>query len=439
MKSVPLNAYPRTQLRRGGVKKLRDTGRVPAVIYGRQAKPQNLEISAKEIGDLIHHSVSENLLVDLSVENDARAKRLALVQEIQHHPLDGKVLHVDFHEVAENEKVTVIVPVETVGEAAGVKTSGGVLEHVLFKLKVRCLPKDLPEQIIVDVTSLELGKAIHIGEIKAPAGVEILGDKHIPVIAVAMPRTEEEEAAATTTEAAAAGRRRDDQGKEGRRRGRRERRPRAQKARPRAPRRRAAKGAEKGAAAPEKAAEKAGEKETGGERRSNLCGAIRAGRPRPRRAWRTLHLIVGLGNPGAEYAKTRHNAGFLLVEKLAERWQADWTDGSKFSARLARAERDGRRVLLVPAADVHEFERPGGRRGDEFLSDAAAGGIVGGGGRRGFAAGRNPAAAGWQQRRPSRAGVHRAASGHARICAVADRHRAPGRRAGDHGLRARPI
>jgi large subunit ribosomal protein L25 len=178
---------------------------VPAVIYGRQAKPQNLEVSAKEFGDLIHHSVSENLLVDLSVENDARARRLALVQEIQHHPLDGKVLHVDFHEVAENERVIVHVPLETVGEAAGVKNSGGVLEHILFKLKVRCLPKDLPEQMIVDVSHLELGKAIHLGEIKAPAGVEILGDKNIPAIAVAMPRTEEEEAAAVEAEPVAAG------------------------------------------------------------------------------------------------------------------------------------------------------------------------------------------------------------------------------------------
>ena len=205
MKSVPLKAYPRTQVRRGEVKKLRGSGRVPAVIYGRQVKPQNLEVSAKEFEYLIHHSVSENLLVDLSVDSDARAKRLALVQEIQHHPLDGKVLHVDFHEVAENEKVTVQVPVETVGEAAGVKNSGGVLEHVLFKLKVRALPKDLPEQIVVDVTSLELGKAIHLGEIKVADGVELIGDKNIPVIAVAMPRTEEEEVAATTAEAAAAG------------------------------------------------------------------------------------------------------------------------------------------------------------------------------------------------------------------------------------------
>jgi len=205
MKSVPLKAYPRTQVRRGEVKKLRGLGRVPAIIYGRQAKPQNLEVSAKEFGDLIHHSVSENLLVDLSIENDARAKRLALVQEIQHYPLDGKVLHVDFHEVAENEKVTVQVPVETVGEAAGVKNSGGVLEHILFKLKVRSLPKDLPEQIIVDVSPLELGKAIHIGEIKLPEGVEILGDKNIPVVSMAMPRTEEEVAATTDVAAVAAG------------------------------------------------------------------------------------------------------------------------------------------------------------------------------------------------------------------------------------------
>jgi large subunit ribosomal protein L25 len=203
MKSVPLKAYPRTQVQRAEVKKLRASGRVPATIYGRQAKPQNLEINAKEIGDLIHHSVSENLLVDLSVENDARAKRLALVQEIQHHPVDGKVLHVDFHEVAENEKVTVQVPVETSGEAAGVKNGGGVLEHVLFKLKVRCLPKDLPEQIVLDVSLLEIGKAIHIGDIKPPAGVEIIGDKHISVVAVAAPRAEEE--VATTEGAPAAG------------------------------------------------------------------------------------------------------------------------------------------------------------------------------------------------------------------------------------------
>ena len=204
MKSVPLNAFPRTLGRRAGAKKLRESGRIPAVIYGGKDKPRSVEVDARTMGDLIHHSASENLLVDLAVKDDAKAKRLALVQEVQHHPLSGKVLHVDFHEVSETEKVTIMVPVETVGEAAGVKNSGGVLEHVLFKLKVRALPKDLPEQINIDVSGLELNKTIHIGEIQAPEGVEILGGKNVPVVSVAAPRAEEE-AAPVEGAAAAAG------------------------------------------------------------------------------------------------------------------------------------------------------------------------------------------------------------------------------------------
>jgi len=196
MKTVPLTAYPRSLARRPGAKKLRSQGRIPAVIYGRQIKPQNVEVKSKDLEDLIHHSVSENLLLDLAVDQDARPKRLALVKQVQHHPLSGKVLHVDLHEVSESEKVTVTVPVESVGEAAGVKTGGGVLEHVLHKLKVRALPKDLPEVIHVEVSHLEIGKAVHIGDIKPPPGVEILGDKHISVLAVAAPVTEAQEAAA---------------------------------------------------------------------------------------------------------------------------------------------------------------------------------------------------------------------------------------------------
>ncbi len=205
MKSVALNAYPRTLSRGPGAKKLRSTGRVPAVIYGGQTKPQSLEINLKDIRDVMHGSSSEIVLLDLSVQGDKQPKRLALVQEIQHHPLSGAVLHVDLHEVAENEKVTVMVPVESTGEALGVKTGGGTLEHVLFKLKIRAFPKDLPEALLVDVSHLEIGKAIHIGEIKAPEGVEIMGDKHIVVLAVAAPISEAEEAAATAAATTAAG------------------------------------------------------------------------------------------------------------------------------------------------------------------------------------------------------------------------------------------
>jgi large subunit ribosomal protein L25 len=200
MKSVPLNAFGRSVSGRPEVKKLRDAGRIPAVIYGGQAKPESIELVAREMSDLINHSLSENILVDLAVDKN---KRLALVQEVQHHPLSGKVLHVDFHEVNENEKVTIMVPVETTGEAVGVKTGGGVLEHVLFKLKVRALPKDLPEQLLIDVSALEVGKSIHVGEIKLPEGVEIIGNKTAPVVSVAMPKTEVEEVPAEGAAAAA--------------------------------------------------------------------------------------------------------------------------------------------------------------------------------------------------------------------------------------------
>jgi large subunit ribosomal protein L25 len=198
MKSVALKAYPRSQVQRAEVTKLRAAGRVPATIYGRQAAPQNIEVVSREMADLLNHSVSENLLVDLTVEKDARSKRLALVQEVQHHPITGKVMHVDFHEVAETEKVTIFVPVETTGEPSGVKNGGGTLEHILHKLKIRCLPKDLPEQITLDVSALEIGKSIHLGEIVPPAGVEILGEKTRTVVAVAAPRAEEEVVVAAT-------------------------------------------------------------------------------------------------------------------------------------------------------------------------------------------------------------------------------------------------
>ncbi len=201
MKSVALTAHPRTVAKRNKVKKLRASGRIPAVIYGRHNKPESLELIAKEFKNLLHQAHSEHLLIDLTVAGSD--KRLALLQEVQHHALSRQVLHVDFHEVKENEKVIITVETEAIGVSVGVKAGGGVLEHVLHRVKVRALPKDLPEVVEIDVTALEIGKAIHIGEIKAPPGVEILGDKGLPVFSVAAPLTEEQATAAAAAATAA--------------------------------------------------------------------------------------------------------------------------------------------------------------------------------------------------------------------------------------------
>jgi large subunit ribosomal protein L25 len=202
MKSLKLKAAPRTQTRRKGSKALRSAGRIPANIYGKSIAPQNLEIDSEAFIELINSAHSEIVLVDLEVSGDSNV-RLALVQDVQHHPLSGEVLHVDFHEVKSDEMITIRIPVEATGEADGVKSGGGTLEHVLQKLRVTALPKDLPEQILVDVSALAVGQAIQIGQIQAPAGVTILGDKHLRVFAVAAPTTEVEAAPAAAAGAEA--------------------------------------------------------------------------------------------------------------------------------------------------------------------------------------------------------------------------------------------
>lgn len=199
MKSVALKAHPRTLSRRKGAKAVRASGRIPAVIYGKHNPPQNLEVDVKEFDELVHRAHTEVILVDLAIDGDANGSRMAIVQDVQHHPLYDTTLHIDFHEVKADELVTMEIPVESVGTPDGVKNGGGTLEHVRFKLKIRALPGHLPEQIAVDVSALKVGQTLHIGEIVAPEGVELMGDKKIPVFAVAAPVTE----VAATTDAAA--------------------------------------------------------------------------------------------------------------------------------------------------------------------------------------------------------------------------------------------
>jgi len=191
MKTVALKAFPRSLKRRKGSKAVRSQGRIPASIYGKSIQPANLELDAEVFDDLVHSAHSEVILLDLSVEGES-SKRLVLVQEVQHHALSGDMLHVDLHEVRPDEKVTLRVPVESTGEPVGVKSGGGTLETVLLKLRVRAFPGDLPENILVDVSGLVVGQSLHIGEIAAPAGVEILGNKNLSVFTCAAPTKEEE-------------------------------------------------------------------------------------------------------------------------------------------------------------------------------------------------------------------------------------------------------
>ena len=182
--------------------RIRANGRVPAVLYG-SGKAESLELNGREIAEALHGASSDSVLVDLSVEGAGGAvtKKMALIREVQHDPLKDTIQHVDFHQVEENKKLRVDVPVHEVGEAVGVRTGGGILDHALRTLRVECLPKDLPDRIDVDVSALEVGQAIHVSEVKLPAGVTVLNAKELPVFMVLLPTVEEEPAAGTAAAA----------------------------------------------------------------------------------------------------------------------------------------------------------------------------------------------------------------------------------------------
>jgi large subunit ribosomal protein L25 len=190
-KALLLKASTRKQLRRAGARSVRKNGNVPGVLYGKRGS-QAIQINQLELSRLMHKTTSENVLVDLELNDDGKVdKRLALVQEVVHDPLEDNIVHIDLHEVAQDEKIHTEVPVRSIGEPVGVRTGGGILETVLRVLKVECLPKDLPDVIEVDITGLELGKSIHVAEITAPPGVTILNPKELTVFAVKAPVAEE--------------------------------------------------------------------------------------------------------------------------------------------------------------------------------------------------------------------------------------------------------
>jgi large subunit ribosomal protein L25 len=198
---VSLKATRRTAMGRNAVKKVKAAQAIPAILYGQGVEPQPLQVERRAIDTLLAHAVSENILVNLEIEDGGKSGgRLALINEVQHHPVNQAVLHVDFQAVSMNETLVAEVVIEPTGEAVGVKTGGGLLEQSLRSVEVECLPKDLPEMIRVDVSNLELGAALHVSDLPALPGVKYLADGEVTVFLVSESKVTEE---AAPTEGAA--------------------------------------------------------------------------------------------------------------------------------------------------------------------------------------------------------------------------------------------
>lgn len=189
---APLKAAPRARTGSGRLNQMRKEGWLPSVIYGRGVENQNLKVDAKTFAELLAHSTSDNILVNLDIEGSGT--RLAFLQNIQHDAISGAALHADFLAVDENTPITAHIPLHLIGESAAVK-SGGVLEQYIHVLEISCLPNDLPDTLEADISGLGLGASLHISELALPKGVKSTHAGEVVVAHVGTPGAGVEETA----------------------------------------------------------------------------------------------------------------------------------------------------------------------------------------------------------------------------------------------------
>ena len=190
-KEATLKAEKREGTGKGVARKLRQAGRVPAVLYGRELDSLHLSIDAHEAERLFHSISVDNTIVSLAVEGEKEPYE-TLVREIQMHPYRGQMLHVDFLRIQAGVEVDLDVPVHLEGVPAGVRLSGGVLEQIVHDVPVRCIPSKIPDSFVLDVTALDLNDSMHISDIPLEEGIEIRMPGEQTICTVAVPRVVEE-------------------------------------------------------------------------------------------------------------------------------------------------------------------------------------------------------------------------------------------------------
>jgi large subunit ribosomal protein L25 len=201
MEELFLDAEVREEIGRGKTKGMRDKGFVPAVIYADGKDALSLKLSHRQLVQLVHQHRIEGVIINLNIKDDKKHKsRPCLIKEIQHDPVHGEIVHVDFNQISLTDEIKVNIPIVVKGEAVGVKLEGGSLEHILWELEVECLPVNIPKNIEVDVSSLKLGESIHVKDIIVPSGVKILNDPGSIILSVAAPMKEEAPAEAVEGE-----------------------------------------------------------------------------------------------------------------------------------------------------------------------------------------------------------------------------------------------
>jgi large subunit ribosomal protein L25 len=170
-------------------RRIRRDGKIPGVLYGPKTPPVPLEFNKKEFSNRVA-GLEGSHLVRLKSGSTALADKVALVKEMQYHPITGEVIHTDLYEVDLTAKIQVRVPLHFVGKAAGV-VRGGILQPIVREIEVECLPLDIPEFFNVEVSALDIGDSVHIEELPMPEGVIVVSESNLALVAVVPPTVEE--------------------------------------------------------------------------------------------------------------------------------------------------------------------------------------------------------------------------------------------------------
>lgn len=195
MESIKLSVERRFETGKGPARRCRAAGKAPAIFYGKKTEPISLTVDVHEFRKLLDQA-GTNPLFDLLIQDgDGTTTRRAMLKARQVRPVDGSLVHLDFQEVFMDERIEVTVQVEFEGKPIGID-KGGILQIAVRELRVSCLPGDVPGVITVDVSGLDVGHALHVGEITLPDGVLPLQDKGVALATVAGLKKEEAEEAA---------------------------------------------------------------------------------------------------------------------------------------------------------------------------------------------------------------------------------------------------
>ena len=202
-------ATPREgKFNKNAARRVRVAGKIPAVVYGAGQESVAVSVDPKVITRILHSDSGHNTIFDLNVEGSVAVK--AMIVDWQNEPIKGKLLHIDLKRIAMDKVMRVSVPIQLVGIPVGVKSQGGILEHVLREVEIECLPADIPSHLDVDVSNMELHSLIHVSDLPHSGSIKFLDDEdatvaHVTIVKEEVAPVEEVAAAPTEPEVAKKG------------------------------------------------------------------------------------------------------------------------------------------------------------------------------------------------------------------------------------------